>query len=164
MKKLKLVPEVTVSGAESMTAAPAVLSIVDVPGNGTLTLRRSDGTKVDARMAGGLAHYKAEKLVGRDVLVVFENNDVDLPIAIEPIHSPGGFSDALTMEHDKDTPVEARVDGKRVTITAEEKLELRCGKASIIIDAKGKITIRGAQLYNRATGAIRIKGGHVDIN
>jgi hypothetical protein len=164
MKKLELVPEATVSVGESLTPAPAVLSIADVPDTGRLTLRRLDGTKVEARMAAGLAHYRAENLVGRDVLVVFENNDVDLPIAIELIHSPGGFSDALTMDHDKDTPVEARVDGKRVTITAEEKLELRCGKASITIDAKGKITIRGAHIYNRATGPIRIKGGHVDIN
>ena len=164
MKKLELVPEATVSIKDSLVAAPAVLSIADVPGNGKLSLRYPDGTKVEARMAAGLAQYQAENLVGRDVLVVFENNDASLPIATELIHSPGGFADALTMEHDKNTPVEARVDGKRVTIKAEEKLELRCGKASITIDAKGKITIRGAHLYNRATGPIRIKGGHVDIN
>jgi len=164
MKKPELVPEATVSIKESLTMGPAVLSVADIPGIGKVTLRRPDGTKVEARMAAGLAKYRLENLVGRDVLVVFENNDADLPIAIELIHSPGGFADALTMEHDKDTPVEARVDGRRVTITAEEKLELRCGKASIIIDDKGKITIRGAHLYNRATGPIRIKGGHVDIN
>lgn len=164
MKKLELVPEATVSNGESLTTAPAVLFVADVPGNGRATLRRPDGTKIEARMAASLAQYQAENLVGRDVLVVFENNDADLPIAIELIHSPGGFADALTKDRDKDMPVEARVDGKRVTITAEEKLELRCGKASITIDAKGKITIRGAHLYNRATGPIRIKGGHVDIN
>jgi hypothetical protein len=164
MKKFELVPEATVSINESLTTAPTVLSIADVPGTGTVTLRRPDGTKLEARMAAGLAQYRAENLVGRDVLVVYENNDAGLPIAIELIHSQGGFADALTLNHDKDIPVEARVDGKQVTITAEEKLELRCGKASIIIDAKGKITIRGEHLYNRATGPIRIKGGHVDIN
>jgi hypothetical protein len=164
MKKLELVPAAAVSIDESLTTAPAVLSVADVSGTGRLTLRRPDGTKVEARMTAGLAQYRAENLVGRDVLVVFENNDAGLPIAIELIHSPGGFADALIMDRDKDTPVEARVDGRRVTIEAEEKLELRCGKASIIIDAKGKITIRGAHIYSRATGPIRIKGGHVDIN
>ena len=109
MKKLELVPEATVSIAKSLKTAPAVLSIADAPGNGSLTLRRPDGTKVEARMAAGLAQYRADNLLGRDVLVVFEKNDAGLPIAIELIHSPGGLADALTMDHDKDMPVEARV-------------------------------------------------------
>ena len=109
MKKLELVPEAAVSIGESLTTAPAVLSIADVPGTGKVTLRRPDGTTVEARMAGGLAQYRAENLVGRDALVVYENNDAGLPIAIELIHSAGGFTDALTIDHDKDMPVEARV-------------------------------------------------------
>ena len=56
------------------------------------------------------------------------------------------------------------VDGENVVIKASKKIELRVGKASIVIDENGKITTRGEHLLNRATGPIRIKGGHVDIN
>jgi hypothetical protein len=61
-------------------------------------------------------------------------------------------------------PVEAVVDGERVTIEAEHELELRCGKASIVLRASGEIVIRGASLLSRSSGANRIKGATVEIN
>jgi hypothetical protein len=96
------------------------------------------------------------------VLVLFEKNDPEKPIVIALLHAP--FSDVAPIELETDEELETHVDGKRVVIRAEEKLELRCGKASIVIDANGKVTISGAHLLNRSTGPIRIKGGHVDIN
>ena len=59
---------------------------------------------------------------------------------------------------------EARVDGKRVVITGEEEVELRCGEASIVLSKSGKLVIRGAYVETRAKGTNRIKGGSVQIN
>lgn len=113
-------------------------------------------------MASALAIKQAEYLIGQDVVLIFENNDPDKAIAIAGLQPTVDFATALQAA---DEPaVEARIDGEKVLIQAKEKLELRVGKASIVIDANGKITIRGANLLSRSTGPIRIKGGHVEIN
>ncbi len=59
---------------------------------------------------------------------------------------------------------EARVDGKRVVLTGEEEIELRCGEASISLKKNGRLVIRGAYVETRAKGTNRIKGGSVQIN
>jgi hypothetical protein len=59
---------------------------------------------------------------------------------------------------------EARIDGKRVVLTGEEEIELRCGDASISLKKNGKLVIRGAYVETHARGTNRIKGGSVQIN
>ena len=44
------------------------------------------------------------------------------------------------------------------------EIELRCGKASLILTRAGKVLIRGAYLLSRSSGVNRIKGGSVQIN
>ena len=61
-------------------------------------------------------------------------------------------------------PVEARVDGQRVTIEGQDEVVIRCGAASITLWRNGKVVIKGTQLETSATGTHRIKGGSVDIN
>ena len=70
----------------------------------------------------------------------------------------------LEMELQVDESDEVTVDGQRITFNAREQIELRCGKASIILTRAGKIIIRGAYLLNRSSGVNRIKGGSVQIN
>ena len=57
-----------------------------------------------------------------------------------------------------------RVDGQRVTIRADQDLELRCGNASIVLTRAGKVLINGSYVSSRSRGANRIKGACVDIN
>jgi hypothetical protein len=59
---------------------------------------------------------------------------------------------------------EARLDGERIVLTAGQEIELRCGKASLILTRAGKVLIRGAYLLSRSSGVNRIKGGSVQIN
>jgi hypothetical protein len=59
---------------------------------------------------------------------------------------------------------EARVDGKKVTLTGEEEVTLKCGKASITLTAAGKVLIKGEYVLSRSSGVNRIKGGAVQIN
>ncbi len=58
----------------------------------------------------------------------------------------------------------ARVDGRRVVVEAEDEIELRCGKASLILRRNGRILIRGAHIETRAEGKNRVRGGSVEIN
>jgi len=55
-------------------------------------------------------------------------------------------------------------DGERVRVTADERIELRCGKASIVMEKDGHITIRGTYLVSHASAANRIRGGSVNLN
>lgn len=87
--------------------------------------------------------------------LVFERGDPGLPLIlglVQPVMARGA------------APATARVDGKRVVITGEEEVELRCGEASIVLTRAGKLVIRGAHVETRARGVNRIKGGSVQIN
>ena len=55
-------------------------------------------------------------------------------------------------------------DGETVKINADERLELRCGKASIVMEKDGHITIRGSYLVSHASASNRIRGGSVNLN
>jgi hypothetical protein len=114
-------------------------------------------------MVSDLATKLGDQALGQEVILLFENNDPEKAMAIASLQPTGDFATALEVAS-REKPVHARVDGETVLIKAERKLELRVGKASIVIDENGKITIRGANLLSRSTGAIRIKGGHVEIN
>jgi len=145
-------------------AAPAVATILDLPSPGIARIALADDSALEARIVATLADRAPETLLGREALVLFEANDPARPIITDLMGPSEGFADQLVLEPEAEEPLDARVDGREVVIQAEKRLELRCGKASIVIDESGKISIKGAHLYNRATGPIRIKGGHVDIN
>jgi hypothetical protein len=58
----------------------------------------------------------------------------------------------------------ATVDGKRMEISAEEEIVLKCGKASITLRRNGRIVVRGTYLETDSEGVNRIKGASVKIN
>lgn len=62
------------------------------------------------------------------------------------------------------TGVQASVDGRRVELTAQDEVVLKCGDASITLRRNGRIVIRGAYVESHAKGTNRIKGGSVLIN
>ena len=96
-----------------------------------------------------------EDAVGRKVVLMFEEGDVERPIVM------GLLEDS---EAKQQQPVELLLDKKRIVLTAEQEIVLRCGKASITLTRAGKVLIRGAYLLNRSSGVNRIKGGSVQIN
>ncbi len=96
------------------------------------------------------ATLQAAAAARQPVALVFERGDPALPLITGLVQAPA--------------TQEARVDGKRVVITGEEEVELRCGEASIVLSKSGKLVIRGAYVETRAKGTNRIKGGSVQIN
>ncbi|MEX2694903.1 DUF6484 domain-containing protein [Rhizobium mongolense] len=93
-------------------------------------------------------------MIGAEVALLFEGGDATRPLIVGRIVEPARKSS---------TPNVIR-DGERVRITGEERIELRCGKATIIMEKDGHITIRGTYVTSHASAANRIRGGSVNLN
>lgn len=93
-------------------------------------------------------------VIGTEVALLFEGGDATRPLIVGRIVEP---------ERRSSTPTVVR-DGDRVRITGQERIELRCGKATIIMEKDGHITIRGTYVTSHASAANRIRGGSVNLN
>jgi hypothetical protein len=120
------------------------------------------------------------------VVLMFENGDPRLPliVGLEQASSATPMLDAMLSEPDSEptaepesteaasaeaastelAPVEAHVDGKRVTIEGADEVVLKCGQASITLRRNGKVIIKGTYVETHSTGINRIKGGSVQVN
>jgi Domain of unknown function (DUF6484) len=155
-------------------SAPGAL-LVDFDGNGEGPLSARSVVALDSRAL-------EEAIAARRVAVLlFENGDPRLPIIIglvapEPgaallgallapaAAAPVPAAPVPASAPAPGSPVEARVDGKRVVLEGQEEVVLKCGEASITLKRDGKLILRGAYVETRAKGVNRIKGGSVKIN
>lgn len=96
----------------------------------------------------------SSEMIGCEVALLFQEGDPRRPLVVGRI---------IDSSRAKAAPQIVR-DGQLVRITAEERLELRCGKATILMDADGRITIRGTHITSHASGAQRIRGGSINLN
>jgi hypothetical protein len=60
--------------------------------------------------------------------------------------------------------LEVEVDGETLTLSAQRQIELRCGKASLLLRRDGRVEIRGAHVVSASTGPNKVKGATVAIN
>jgi Domain of unknown function (DUF6484) len=60
--------------------------------------------------------------------------------------------------------VEITVDGRDISVTAQDSITLKCGEASITLNRDGKVVIRGKHVVTQASGVNRIRGGSVQLN
>jgi hypothetical protein len=116
-------------------------------------LNNPSGTAVPATTATPLDSTD----IGREAVLVFEDGDPNRPILLGILRPPGIPEERLAN-------VAISADGKRLSITADHEIVLRCGQASVTLTRAGKILIRGAYLLSRSSGVNRIKGGSVQIN
>jgi hypothetical protein len=106
-----------------------------------------------AVVARSLTRLSAED-VGSEVALLFEDGDLERPLIIGRIIEPARLREA---------PQVVR-DGETVQVTAKERIELRVGKAAIIMEKDGHITIRGTYLVSHASAGNRIRGGSISLN
>ncbi|MGX9115353.1 DUF6484 domain-containing protein [Mesorhizobium sp. BHbsci] len=92
--------------------------------------------------------------IGSELALLFEEGDPRRPLVVGRIVDPA--------QKERKLPVVR--EGDRIVITGEERIELRCGLASIILEKDGRVTIRGTQLTSQASGTNRIRGGAVHLN
>lgn len=97
--------------------------------------------------------------IGRSAVLMFEEGDPGRPIIIGCLHGVEAKGLPSIPGH-----VEVEADGKRLVVSAQDQIVLRCGKASITLSKEGKVVIQGAYLSNQSSGVLRLKGGSVQIN
>jgi hypothetical protein len=98
--------------------------------------------------------------IGREAVLLFERDDICKPILLGFLQLPSAANNSA----DNSKSISATLDGKQVTLTAENEIVLRCGKASITLTRAGKVLINGEYLLSKSNGVNRIKGGSVQIN
>ena len=97
--------------------------------------------------------------IGRPAVLLFEDGDPGLPIVLGCVRQAHENALADTTGH-----VEVESDGKRLLVSAQDQIVLRCGKASITLTKEGKVILQGAYVSNQSSGVLRLKGGSVQIN
>jgi hypothetical protein len=130
------------------------------------------GRPIQARSVISLDEQTLQDAVAtrRPVVLLFENQDPERPIVVGVIAPDpgavllGSLLRAPAAAATPACPVEARLDGKRVVLEAEQEVVLRCGEASITLRRDGKVVLRGAYVETTAKGLNRIRGGSVKIN
>lgn len=105
-----------------------------------------------------------QKKSGQEVALGFVNGDPALPIILGLIQKPVGQDHSAVEETTEGHSVNVKIDGERLTLSAEREIVLQCGKSSITLTRAGKVILKGAYLSTHSTGVNRIKGGSVQIN
>jgi hypothetical protein len=150
-----------------MQFAAAQIGRLAAPGPmGEIQVECCGSTKA-ARLVSGINRGELSRAQnrGRDVLLIFEAGDPGRPIIVGLMEDP--IDSLVAMESSRQSHAEPReilLDGKRITIEAEEEVVLKCGTGSITLRKDGKIVIKGTHLLSRSSGPNRIKGGSVNIN
>ena len=93
-------------------------------------------------------------MIGAEGALLFQDGDPGRPLIVGRIVDP---------QQRSNIPHIIR-DGEQMRITANERIELRCGKATIVMEKDGHITIRGTYVTSHASAANRIRGGSVNLN
>lgn len=179
--------EVSVAHAESgrelmqaVLAKPRKTDIVEIPKHeritgiviGTLMEASGDGQPMvyypgipnNTPLPASSTANPGDQKSGQEVALGFVNGDPASPIILGFIQKPGEQDQPENREAPEAQSVNVKIDGERLTLSAEHEIVLQCGKSSITLTRAGKVILKGAYLSTHSTGVNRIKGGSVQIN
>jgi len=101
-------------------------------------------------------HGPLASAVGCRVVLVFEDGRGDRPVIVGWVE-----------EHEPATapaPRHVRIDGEQIVIEGRRRIELRCGKTSLVLTADGNAMIKGTNVLTEARELLRLRGAAVRIN
>ena len=123
--------------------------VVDYPGN-------PNGRPLVARTTIRLSPGESTG----SVTLMFENGDPTKPIITGRLQEIA----ASSLRAGTNGRIQAVLDDERVVLEAKREIELRCGKASLLLTAEGRVIIKGAYVLSRSSGPNKIKGATVHLN
>ena len=123
-------------------------------------IRHGDAPAQETREARTCVDLGARD-VGCQVALMYEQGDRRRPVVIGVLRDSAGSAGSAG---NTAWPVEVHSEHGKLIVSAKDRLELRCGKASITLTAAGKILIEGNYLSSRSSGVNRIRGAAVQIN
>jgi hypothetical protein len=147
--------------APSVTRASSAVigTLVGFRDDGRVPLVLFPGQSGSSALAAVAVVDVHESHIGCQVVLLFEAGNPCRPIIMGLLRQER----ARTLPEQPGT-VQVDADGERMTVTAQEQLVLRCGKASVTLTKAGKIIVEGSYISNRSSGVLRIKGGSVQMN
>lgn len=144
--------------------APSLGLIVGAIDGTSCWVTFAENPSTQAQRAGVLKHV-GEVMPGHSVLLQFPCGDVTRPIVTGIVPSiESNAVPSATAQHALAAPVTLEINGETLTLSAQRRITLRCGKASLVMNADGTIEIRGTELLSRASGQNAIRGASVSLN
>lgn len=119
--------------------------------------------KARAQVASSLVKLSPQ-MVGAKVALLFEGGDPSAPMIVGPVLDAPLETEASGSDEARGGREGAGSDDGRTVIEADERIELRCGRATIILEKNGQVTIRGAEVVSEASGANAVRGASVHLN
>lgn len=110
--------------------------------------------------------WRQAALERREATLFFDEGRPSRPVLtglLQPM-PPTPLIDAVLAQQLPEAPRQAQVDGRRVLLEGRDEVVLRCGKATLILRADGRVILRGVEVLTEAEGVHRIRGGKVKIN
>ncbi|PIE19642.1 MAG: hypothetical protein CSA65_01865 [Proteobacteria bacterium] len=104
---------------------------------------------------------------GTPVVLAFPEGDETRPVIIDLVVETLPVVGHHARSRSTDAADEGNQEGEadvRTVIEGQVALELRCGKAHVILHEDGEVVIRGTRIDSRARGTHRIRGGQVRVN
>jgi len=146
---------------------PCIGVIAQMKQDGDILVKFANSPLTSAKLVKSIKRDELLGQVGCEVLLVFDNGDPAKPIIINLMENR--LEELVSFEvkpepEDHDASKNVVVNGKRITIEADDELELKCGKGCITIGKDGRVVVRGTHLVSRSSGVNKIKGGAVRIN
>ncbi len=102
--------------------------------------------------------------IGREVVVAPSVGGDPRPLLVGFLAQPSSSGSVVAPTEPTKAVPTIVVDGETLRVEVRNRLELRCGKASIVLTADGEVMIRGTNVLSRASATNRIRGGNVQIN
>jgi Domain of unknown function (DUF6484) len=134
-------------------------ALVDFQGNGAGPLVARSTVALPERDAASAIDDPPE------VVLMIEDQSPERPIIVGLVRAPRRPKPAATPDVPSiPGPLELSVDGRRVTLAANDEIVLSCGKASITLRRNGRLILRGTYVETSSEGVNRITGGSVEIN